>query len=1225
VSQLRKSLDGGGAALVTRPPGYVLRLEPDELDALRFERLLADGRGALAAGRSESAAATLRDALALWRGPALADVAYEPWAQAEIARLEERRRAALEERIEADLAVGRHAELVGELEALVGVEPLRERLRGQLMLALYRSGRQADALAAYREGREALVGELGIEPGRALQELERAILRQDAVLEPPPVAVGEAADSTPPPVPPDEERKVVTVLHVDLSGSVALAEEQDPERAASFLTRVVEAISEDVDEAGGMVESVVGASLTAVFGAPVAQEDHVERALHAALALRRRLAERYGTGLAPRLGVDTGEVLVGRAVAGGATLVGGALLTASRLARAAGPGTILVGERAVAAGHGLFEFGLPLAEGAERTERRLACRPLVRALALTQAGALGVRSVFVGREGELELLRGAYQRAVESGRPRLVTVVGDAGVGKSRLVRELWDALAGETPAPLRRTGRCLAFGRGTTYRPLAEVLREQYGLVEIDGPAEVRRALGDREILALTLGIAVAEDLHPLTARERLHGAWVDLLAELAAERPVSMLVEDLHWAQEPLLDLLERVLDDVRGPLLLVTTARPELLEARPSWGRRREAATTWLEPLSAREAGRMLDGLVGEPLTGDLRSHVLERAEGNPFFLEELLAGLQDSALPDVADVPDSVQAVLSARIDLLPPVEKAALQAASVIGRVFWRGPVRELLGGEAPDFAVLEARDFIRRRSGPSLAGEREFAFKHALTREVAYASVPRARRARLHADFAAWIERFGGGRDEHAPYLAHHYAEAVRPEDADLAWEGEPEERDRLSQDARAWLRRAGDLAAMRYELDEAIALYERALELADSDGVRSELWHAIGQANALKYDGEAFWTAMTNAIRLCTDDSGLGELWSQLALETFQRSGMWTARPALDEVEAWVREALERTEPGSPARARAFVAKAFSDLTNGASAAAEASAIAGELHDPVLCVLAWDAEHAVALDAGDYERALGWARRRLALLDRIPDPDFQADVVHTPIRSLVATGRFAEARELAQRADEITRPLTPHHRVHGVSVPIEVEELLGGWKAIAAEEQRVRETIAANSATPCTRNTRTLLVCALACVHLGGAERARELEETADALELVERHVTDAPRLRLALARNDRARAEALLEALLEDRGWYSRGHGTSLATLTTLVDGLSALADRPLVEERVAPLLGRSAYLEPFALRALGVAREDEDLVRQACARFEQLGLEWHAARTAALLEDA
>ena len=215
-------------------------------------------------------------------------------------------------------------------------------------------------------------------------------------------------------------------------------------------------------------------------------------------------------------------------------------------------------------------------------------------------------------------------------------------------------------------------------------------------------------------------------------------------------------------------------------------------------------------------------------------LERAEGNPFFLEELLAGLHDRSLPLETDVPDSVQAVLAARIDLLPPIDKAALQAASVIGRVFWRGPVRELLDGESPDFAVLEARDFIRRRSGSALAGEREFAFKHALTREVAYASCRRRGARACTPASPPGSSGSAGGPRRAAALLAHHYAEAVRPEDADLAWAGHEDELERLRAQAVAWLSRAAELAIARYELDEAIALYERALELAEPVELRS-------------------------------------------------------------------------------------------------------------------------------------------------------------------------------------------------------------------------------------------------------------------------------------------------------------------------------------------------------------------------------------------------------
>jgi DNA-binding SARP family transcriptional activator len=1221
VSQLRKALEPGGDVLLTRAPGYVLHAEPDLIDARRFEHLFADGRAAKAAGDVDRAAATLRAGLVLWRGPALADVAYEPFVQTEIARLEELRLAALEERIDADLALGAHAELVGELEALVAAHPLRERLRGQQMLALYRSGRQAEALAAYRDARRALVDELGIEPGRALQELESAILRQDLSLEPP---SGPAAEAPAPDEAPSEERKLVTVLVADVAASPALSEARDPERAGALLERVVETITAEIDEAGGRLETVAGGVLTAAFGTPVAQEDHAERALQAALAVRRRLDEAFGDDLVLRAGVDTGEVVVGPAREGAATLSGGIVLTGARLARAAGPGVILVGERTAAATRGIFEFGVPMSEGTEGERTRLACRPLVRALTLTRTkGSGGLRSAFVGRDGELELLEAAYRRAVDESRPRLVTVMGDAGVGKTRLVRELWDWLASQSPEPLRRTGRCLAYGRGTTYRPLADILREEFGLLENDSPETIRARLGEREILAVVLGVPVAPELHPLAKRDRLHAAWVDLLAELSGERPVAILLEDLHWAQEPLLDLLERTLDDVEGPVLLVATARPELLDERPSWGRRRDAATAWLEPLSLEDAGLMLDDLGDGELSPERRRAVLERAEGNPFFLEELLSGLHDHALSPESEVPDSVQAVLAARIDLLRPVEKAALQAASVIGRVFWRGPVQELLDGESPDFAVLEAHDLIRRRTGSTLAGEREFAFKHALTRDVAYASLPAERRARLHADFAAWLERVAGGRDQDAPFLAHHYSEAVRPDEADLAWEDKVDELEALRAKAVAWLRTAADLAIARYELDEGIALLERALVLADADDVRVELWRSVGRANALKFDGEALWTAMLRAIELTSDPEVQGDLYSELALETATRSGIWRRMPEYTLVDGWIDTALELAPSGSPAQARALVAKGIWNPFDGAAPAREASAIAERLGDVELRSYAWDARGVAEFVAGRYELGMAFAERRFDLLDEISNPDHRADIYAAPISGCIWGGRFGEARRLARVHDETTAPLTPHHRLHGVAILGEVEELLGSWESIRELAPRTERAVAENEMTPCVRNARSLLICAVAHSYLGDAVSADRFEEGAEALG-IEGYgiVLDIPRMHLALTRGDLATVERLLETPLPKRGWY-RGW-MALATIVTRLDGLAAIGDRERVEEEAGSHLRPDTYLHPFALRALGVVREDEGLVGQARTSFEQLGLGWHASRTAALLGD-
>jgi hypothetical protein len=263
-----------------------------------------------------------------------------------------------------------------------------------------------------------------------------------------------------------------------------------------------------------------------------------------------------------------------------------------------------------------------------------------------------------------------------------------------------------------------------------------------------------------------------------------------------------------------------------------------------------------------------------------------------------------------------------------------------------------------------------------------------------------------------------------------------------------------------------------------------------------------------------------------------------------------------------------------------------------------------------------------VALDAGRYEEARDWGRRRLELLDAVPDPDLRADIIQTPIRSAIATGHFEEARELARRTDEQTGPLTPHHRVHGVSMLVEVEELLGCWDTIASHEERIRRVVAANAGTPCTRNARSLLLVGLAYAYLGADDDSRRLEQEADELGMRNRHVVDSVRLRLALERDERELAEELAARLLVDDGWYSRGHGTSLATLTTVMDALSALGRRELVEEQVAPLLGRSAYVDPFVLRALGLVREDPEALADALGRFDALGLGWHAERTRALL---
>ncbi|MEX2212430.1 MAG: adenylate/guanylate cyclase domain-containing protein [Gaiellaceae bacterium] len=1034
------------------------------------------------------------------------------------------------------------------------------------------------------------------------------------------------------PAEPAGERKLATVLFADLVGSTELGGAQDPERTRAMLDRFYDAMAAEISRAGGTVEKFVGDAVMAVFGAPAAQEDHAERALHAALSMRRRLEELFDGALEIRIGVNTGEVVVGRAREGSSFVTGDAVNVCARLEQNVEPGQILVGERTASLVRGAFEFDQPGVIEAKGKDGGVACRRLVRALTLMRPrGVGGLKRVFIGRDTELELLETTFRRVVEAGEPHLVTLMGDAGIGKTRLVRELWDRLGGQSEEPLRRTGRCLPYGQAITYWPLAEILKEHLGILESDAPEVVRARLDGREMLGLTLGLDPSEDIHPLAARDRLHDAWVDFLAELGAERPVVVLVEDIHWAEEPLLDLLERLARDVQAPLLLIGTARPELLESRPAWGGgRRNASLLWLEPLSPDEATRLVEEELAGALPEHLRNLVVEQAEGNPFYAEELIGTLVDQGvlvqdnggwraneLPADFTVPDSVHAVLAARIDLLPPVEKSALQAAAVIGRVFWEGPVRELLEGAEPDFALLEDRDFIRRRPGSSMAGEREHAIKHALTREVAYESLPKAKRARLHAAFADWLERAVEAREEVAPLLAHHYAEAVRTEDADLAWTGEEDELARLRAKAADWLRRAGELAIARFDLDGAIQLSERALEVEDDGPTRAELWRTIGRAHAMRYEGEAFWAAMQKSLDVCYDRATCADTYSQLAFQTVMRMGMWPQKPELERVKGWVESAIQMAPAGSHAQARALTAQALISAED-EDAAREAVAVADRLGDPELRSYAFEARSAAAMHNGAYEDAWRWALRRFELLDEIDDPDHLMDMREGSIPTALATRRVEESRRLALAADELSLKLSTHHRVHGVSLRLEVEEVAGGWDTIRVLTARMEEAVFANLDTPCVRNQRSLLICAAASMEAGDAAEADRLERTAEELGMQGYDfLFDPPRMRLAMLRGNLDRVGDLLEVP------PSHTLSFGLAAHSVRMDALAALRDRERIEREAPALLLPDTILEPFALRALGVVREDEELVRQAQARFGAIGLSWHAAQTAAMTQ--
>ncbi len=1018
------------------------------------------------------------------------------------------------------------------------------------------------------------------------------------------------------------ERKLATLIFADLVGSTALAGSQDPERTRALLERFYDTMAGEIQMAGGTVEKFAGDAVMAAFGAPAALEDHAERALHAAIAMQRRVHELAGGVLSLRIGVNTGEVVFGAPRAGSSFVSGDPVNVAARLEQGAEPGEILVGERTVALVRGAFEFGERRSIEAKGKPGGVECRRLRRALSLMRPrGVHGLRPAFVGREGEMETLERIYREVEDSREPRLVTIVADAGVGKTRLVREFWELLGAQAPEPLRRTGRCLSYGQGVTYWPLAEVLREHFGISESDPASSVLELLGDRGIMGLTLGLDVASDLHPLAARDRFQDAWVGFCEEVAAERPLVMLIEDIHWAEDLLLDLLERLVTDSRGPLLVLVTARPELLEARPGWGARLPGATLPLEALSTGDAERMLDELLGGGLPPGLRDVVVQRAEGNPFFVEEVLGTLIDlgllehggdgwslAELPPDFSVPDTVQAVVAARIDLLEAGDKHGLQAASVIGRIFWAGPVYELVAEGDPNLRVLEERDFIRRRSGSSIPGDREYAIKHAVTREVAYSSLPKARRAQMHAAVARWLERLGG-RDEFVSLLAHHYAEAVRPEDADLAWDGQ--ELAGLRERALAWLRQGAELAIGRMEVDDGLALLQRALELEAEPGGRAALWHTVGRANILKYDGEAFWTAMQASLDAAGDTAGSVDVYADLAFQTSLRSGMWTRKPEDELIEGWIDRTLALAPPGSAARAKALLAKCYLDPEGSTGAVQEATAIADARDDVELRSFALDALSGEAMARGAYEEAVERARERLALIPALSDPDHVAMAYGYSLDAFLYAGRLAEAREITGSLVETTRRLSAHHRLHAAYDLVRNEAAAGRWDAVRDLTGSTEMAVAANAGTPCALENLALLWCALAHVNLGLDDDARRLEDVVTRLGkqgFMLRRGIDAE---IAIARGD-------LDAVARIVDGWDRPGLDDVEGLVAWLDALVALDRRAEIEAAGPELAIPGSFLEPFALRALGWARNDSETVLEAIGRFEAMGLDRHADRT-------
>ena len=760
--------------------------------------------------------------------------------------------------------------------------------------------------------------------------------------------------------PAGEERKVVSVLFVDLVGFTDRSDRADPEDVRATLRPYHERVKADIERFGGTVEKFIGDAVMAVFGAPVAHEDDAERAVRAALRILETIEELRGEGLdlAVRAAVASGEAVVAlgaRPERGEAIVAGDVVNTAARLQGSAATGTIIVDEVTMRSTDGAIVF-----EPLEPVVAKGKSDPIAVWRALEARSRVGqpetaTTTPFVGREHERALLLETFLRVERESTTQLVTIVGEPGVGKSRLVTELRAALDDRTEIVTWRHGRCLPYGEGITFWALGEVVKAEAGILDSDDEDEATGKLeqaiaplfedsSEREWLTSRLAPLVgAGGDGGAVGRDEAFAAWRRFLEAMAARRAFVFVVEDVHWADEALLDFLEHLLDWAAPvPLLVLATARPELYDRRSGWsGGKRNATTISVSPLSSEETARLLQSLLERALLpADTQAAILERAGGNPLYTEQFARMLSERGDASELPLPEGVQALIAARLDTLPAETKGLLQDASVVGRTFWPGVVAAIGARDADAVQAgireLVRREFVRPVRVSSVLGQDEFSIWHALVRDVAYQQIPRARRAEKHVAAAAWIEEMAQERvADHAEILVHHYEQAL-----ELSRAAGGEGLDLRSDLARV-LVLAGD-RAMRLDIAAAEAAYKRALELSE-DGLQRAAT-AVKLADALQEQGrlpeaEQAYEEAIQAFELAGDRHAAAPAMLGLARALWRHGHTSRARKViLDGI------AILERDPGA-------------DLVVAYERAAANDAIGGRSHEAI----AW-AEKAIAL-----------------------------------------------------------------------------------------------------------------------------------------------------------------------------------------------------------------------------------------------------------------------
>ena len=932
-----------------------------------------------------------------------------------------------------------------------------------------------------------------------------------------------------PGAPAGEVRKVVTIVFADVTGSTTLGERLDPEALRRVMGRYFDEMSAVVERHGGTVEKFIGDAVMAVFGIPRLHEDDAVRAVRAAAGMREALPElnlqlerEHGVGIEARIGVNSGEVVAGDPSAGQRLVTGDAVNVAARLEQAASPGDVFLGATTYQLVKDAVEVEPVGALDLKGKGEPVPAYRLVAVLADVAGHVRHLDSPMVGRGKELEMLERALERAVTERTSHLFTLLGSAGVGKSRLVGEFLDGLVGMATV-LR--GRCLSYGEGITFFPLAEVIHQAADILEGEPPAAARSKLeallaGSTDSERIASLVAGLFGWAPPAATEDAFWAVRKVLEHLARERAVVVVFDDIHWAEPTMLDLIEHLADWTRdAAVLLVCLARSELLEIRPGWGGGKMNATSiLLEPLPGDEASLLVDNLLGRAdIPRAARDRILEAAEGNPLFVEEMLAMLIDDGLlrfeegswrsvEDLANVtvPPTIHLLLAARLDRLDAEERAVIERGAVEGKVFHTGAVTTLTPASArPNvrFRLLAlARKELIRPDRAEFAGEDAFRFRHLLIRDAAYQAMPKEQRADLHERFAEWLASAAAERiTEYEEILGYHLEQAYRYR-TEL---GTADERTRgLARRAGAHLYRCGVRADERDDFKAARAFFDRSLELLDG----TELVRAMVLLAEILEEDLSFQEALDAAARAVGLANETGDRRLALRAELVRSSAIGQVDPTytLGRARADVEAALEALETVGEEedRDRALILLARFSFFEGRTV--ESAAIATRLLERPSLTRRQRQEIAAEINTAAYFGTLPLDEAFVAMerADEIVGDSLSGEAMNLRTKAglLGMAGHFDEAWVSAERSAQRYAELgIPMRHISGIQMIAETERLAGRFEEA---ERLFRESHEAfDQAGETGFNSTVTGLLALTVCDLGRFDEAEEFAEKSRTL----------------------------------------------------------------------------------------------------------------------------